>query len=120
MLGPTTLSAVEFFLRRGYKLPTAFSESYKVFVPKNDDNVDKDLRDVSRRLSELRPFDMKNTDNKIMCSVCNWLFADLLRHQASPLQRGLFEAVSLRKTFSTSMLQRLLVAFVDMLVFCLP
>jgi hypothetical protein len=68
-LGATTLLPAESFSRCGYKLPLVFSESYKVSTPKNDDKVDKDPHDISRKPSELRPTDMKHTDNKMICSA---------------------------------------------------
>eukprot|EP00972_Heterocapsa_arctica_P065067 9604690-Heterocapsa_arctica.AAC.1 len=57
-----------------------------VFVPKGEDELDE--QSVSREPVDTRPLSLKNSDNKLACSVLNFKFKAPLATGACLAQRG--------------------------------
>ena len=58
-------------LLTGCKMPIPFNDSFFVFAPKEDDPLD--FLEVTRDSCDTRPLSFKNTDNKTVGGVVNFL-----------------------------------------------
>ena len=84
--GAKTLMAVEELMRSGLRMPMSFNESLTVFIPKGEAELDRE--EVLRAADEVRPISLKNSDNKVICSVLNFLLRGEVARKACTLQRG--------------------------------
>ena len=73
-------------LLSGYLLPVSFNDSLIVFVPKGTEQDDE--TGIVRDPFDTRPLALKNSDNKAIGGVVNFLLKRTMARSACALQRG--------------------------------
>ena len=84
--GARTLLLVSYHLLSSLVMPVPFNDSIMLFVPKGEDELDAEA--ISRDPTDTRPLSLKNSDNKLICSVFNHKLRAPLAAAACELQRG--------------------------------
>ena len=67
--GAKTLCAVASLLAQGSSVSHDFNHNVAIFLHKGD--LEGDSSEISRKPEDTRPLSLKNTDNKIICSIYN-------------------------------------------------
>ena len=83
--GAVTLHLVTQHMLSGFTMPIRSNASLMVFVPKGEE---LDERVVTREPVDTRPLSLKNSDNKLACTVLNRKLRQPLSVHACSLQRG--------------------------------
>ena len=84
--GAETLLEVNDILASGYTMPITFSDQLMLFAVKGE--KPDVTHEVSRLAADTRPLSFKNTDNKIIVGVNNYLAKRMLAASAVDIQRG--------------------------------